>query len=133
LENDSCAGCHVLLHGVGYPFEIYDSVGAFRTTDAGKPVDASGQVLGIPGLDDPEVDDALGLVDVLAGAEATQRCTAIQFFRGGFARTPDPSADSCMTDDLAQALEESGGDLRELMVSLARSTDFRYRRIPEDA
>lgn len=131
LENDSCAGCHTLLHGIGYPFEIYDSVGAFRNTDAGQSVDASGQVVAIPGLEDTEVANALEMMDVIAGAQATKVCTADQFFRGGFGRDPDPEADSCLTDDLVQVLEESDGDLHELMVGLARSTDFRYRRIPE--
>ncbi len=131
LENPSCAGCHVLLHGVGYPFEVYDSIGTFRNTDAGQSVDASGQVLAVPGLDDTDVADALEMMDVIAGAQATKACAADQFFRGGFGRDPDPEADSCLTDDLVRVLEESDGDLRELMVGLARSTDFRYRRIPE--
>jgi len=131
LENDSCAGCHTMLHGVGYPFEIYDSVGALRETDAGKPIDASGEVVAVPGLDNTPVDDALTMMDVLAGAEAAQRCASVQFFRGGFGRDPDSAADSCMTDDMVTALQDSDGDLHELMVTLARSTDFRYRRIPE--
>ena len=131
LENESCAGCHVLLHGLGYPFEIYDSIGAFRTTDAGKPVDPSGQIAAVPGLPDTEVSDALELMDVLADAEATRACTATQFFRSGFGRDPEADADACLTDDLAELLAESDGDLHELMVGLARSTDFRHRRIPQ--
>lgn len=133
LDNPSCAACHILLHGVGYPFEIYDSVGAFRTMDAGKTVDASGVLAGVPGLEETDVSDALGMMDVIAEADATQACAANQFFRGGFGRPPEPEADACMTDDMVSALQDSGGDLHELMVSLARSTDFRFRRIPEDA
>lgn len=133
LDNPSCASCHVLLHGIGYPFEIYDSVGAFRTTDAGKTVDASGVLTGVPGLEEVEVSDALGMMDIIAEADATQRCAATQFFHGGFGRPPEPEADACMTDDMVTALQDSGGDLHELMVSLARSTDFRFRRIPEDS
>lgn len=133
LDNAACATCHVLLHGTGYPFEIYDSVGAFRTTDAGKSVDASGVVNGVPGLADVEVSDAPGMMDIIAEADATQACAATQFFQSGFGRPPEPEADACMTDDMVAALQESDGDLRELMVSLARSTDFRFRRIPEDS
>ncbi|MBV1859161.1 MAG: DUF1592 domain-containing protein [Nannocystaceae bacterium] len=132
LDNASCAGCHTLLHGIGYPFEIYDSVGAFRTTDAGKTVDASGVVTGVPGLDETEVSDALEMMDVIAEADATQQCAATQFFRSGFGRAPEPVADRCMTDDMVTALRDSEGDLHELIVSLARSTDFRFRRIPQD-
>ena len=131
LENEACAGCHVLLHGVGYPFEIYDSIGAFRTTDAGKPVDPSGQLVGVPGLPDTDVSDALEMMDVLADADATRSCTATQFFRSGFGRDPEVDADACLTDDLVELLVESDGDLQELMVGLARSTDFRHRRIPQ--
>lgn len=133
LDNPSCASCHVLLHGIGYPFEIYDSVGAFRNTDAGKTVDASGVLVGVPGLEEVEVSDAVGMMDLIAEADATQRCAANQFFQGGFGRAPEPEADACMTDDMVAALQESDGDLHELMVSLARSTDFRFRRIPEDS
>ena len=70
------------------------------------------------------------VADAIAQADATRRCAATQFFRSGFARDPQEQADSCLTDDLVQALDESDGDLRELMVTLARSTDFRHRRIP---
>ncbi len=133
LDSESCAGCHTMLHGIGYPFEVYDSIGAYRTTDAGKSVDASGQVVAVPDLEDTDVADALEMMDVIADADATKACAATQFFRSGFARDPEPDADSCLTDDLVEALEESDGDLHELMVGLARSTDFRHRRIPEDA
>lgn len=133
LDNPSCASCHTLLHGIGYPFEIYDSVGAFRTTDAGKSVDASGVVAGVPGLEEVDVSDALGMMDVIAGSDASRQCAATQFFHSGFGRSPEPEADSCMTDDMVTALQDSDGDLHELMVSLARSTDFRFRRIPQDA
>ncbi|MGH1341752.1 MAG: DUF1592 domain-containing protein [Nannocystales bacterium] len=132
LDNPSCASCHTLLHGIGYPFEIYDSVGAFRTTDAGKTVDASGVVTGIPGIEEAEVADALAMMDVIAEADATRECAANQFFHSGFGRVPEPDADACLTDDMVTALQDSDGDLHELMVSLARSTDFRFRRIPED-
>lgn len=131
LENASCAGCHTLLHGIGYPFEIYDSVGAFRNTDAGQSVDASGEVVSIPGLENTEVANAVEMMDVIASAQATKACAANQFFRGGFGRDPEPDADSCLTDDLIQVLDESDGDLHELMVGLARSTDFRFRRVPQ--
>ena len=73
------------------------------------------------------------MMDIIAEADATQRCAATQFFHGGFGRAPEPEADACMTDDMVAALQESDGDLHELMVSLARSTDFRFRRIPEDS
>ena len=99
--------------------------------DPARTIDASGQVVGVAGLPDAEVADALELMDVLADAEATRACTATQFFRSGFGREPEGDADGCLTADLEDLLAESDGDLHELMVGLARSADFRHKRIPE--
>ena len=40
--NPSCANCHARMDPIGFAFENYDSTGAFRTQDGGKPIDASG-------------------------------------------------------------------------------------------
>ena len=40
----SCGGCHKLIDGVGFGFENYDAIGAFRTTENNIPIDASGHV-----------------------------------------------------------------------------------------
>ena len=39
-----CAACHDTLNPVGFAFEHYDSMGGWRDTDNGSPVDASGHV-----------------------------------------------------------------------------------------
>jgi hypothetical protein len=40
--NVACAGCHKLMDPVGFSLENFDAVGRWRTTEEGKPVDASG-------------------------------------------------------------------------------------------
>ena len=45
-----CAGCHDQIDGVGFGFEQFDGIGAFRTTENGQPVDSSGTVVGASGI-----------------------------------------------------------------------------------
>jgi len=42
--NQPCAGCHRLMDPIGFALENFDAVGAWRSRDAGTPIDASGQM-----------------------------------------------------------------------------------------
>jgi hypothetical protein len=42
--NPACAGCHQLMDPVGFSLENYDAVGRWRTTEEGRPIDASGNL-----------------------------------------------------------------------------------------
>ena len=39
-----CASCHRVMDPVGFALENFDAVGAWRTNEAGGPIDASGQL-----------------------------------------------------------------------------------------
>ena len=41
-SNPVCASCHKTIDPMGFPLENFDAVGAWRTEDAGAPVDAGG-------------------------------------------------------------------------------------------
>jgi len=41
-RNPSCAACHAPMDPLGFALENFDAIGAWRTTDSGKPVDANG-------------------------------------------------------------------------------------------
>jgi hypothetical protein len=43
--NPNCATCHRLIDPLGFALENFDAVGAWRTQDAGEPVDASGELI----------------------------------------------------------------------------------------
>jgi hypothetical protein len=58
----ACAGCHRLMDPVGFALENFDAVGAWRTTDAGKPINASGQL-----VDGTIVDGVTALREALLG------------------------------------------------------------------
>jgi hypothetical protein len=42
--NPVCAACHKIMDPLGFALENFDAVGAWRTRDAGAPIDASGQL-----------------------------------------------------------------------------------------
>jgi mono/diheme cytochrome c family protein len=43
-SNPSCASCHKVMDPLGFALENFDAVGAWRTSDDGTPIDASGQL-----------------------------------------------------------------------------------------
>ena len=42
--NPACASCHELMDPIGFALENFDAVGAWRTTDGGRCIDASGEL-----------------------------------------------------------------------------------------
>ncbi len=42
--NPVCASCHKVMDPIGFALENFDAVGAWRTREAGGPIDASGQL-----------------------------------------------------------------------------------------
>jgi len=43
-ENPVCASCHKAMDPIGFALENFDAVGAWRTREAGEPIDASGEL-----------------------------------------------------------------------------------------
>ena len=64
-ENPACRGCHAPMDPIGFSLENFDAVGAWRSTIAGDPVDASGVL-----PDGSAFDGPLGLRDLLLARPA---------------------------------------------------------------
>jgi len=54
--NPTCANCHKIMDPIGFALENFDAVGAWRTREAGQPIDASGVL-----ADGTKVDGVIGL------------------------------------------------------------------------
>jgi hypothetical protein len=122
----TCAACHTRIDPIGYGFEHYDAVGAFRADENGLRIDASGDV--VDGGDaSGAFDDAVELAHRLATSRTAQTCMARQVFRFGTGRI-EQTRDSCSTRVLDGAFRRSDLDLRELMISVVRTDAFRMRR-----
>jgi hypothetical protein len=85
-----CHSCHQYIDQVGFGFEEFDAIGAFRTTENGKPVDDSGTLLGTRDAD----GDFRGVGELserLLTSRQFQDCVVTQMFRFamGVAETTD--------------------------------------------
>jgi hypothetical protein len=126
-DDPACAGCHELMDPLGFGFEAYDAIGAFRTVDEGTPVDDSGAINDAGELDG-DFEGVPELAERLAGSDSVRACVARQFFRLAFDRI-EGADDACSVQTVYESFAESGWDMRELLIGLARADAFRYRRI----
>jgi hypothetical protein len=126
--NTSCNGCHQFIDPPGLAFLNFDAVGRWRTLDGGKAVDASGD------LPNTDVAGALnGPVELAAkAAQSAQvsQCMAVNWFRFANGRGEDMT-DSCSIGKLNKVMGTSGGDLRELVLSLTQTDSFLYRTVSQ--
>jgi hypothetical protein len=120
----TCKGCHTIINPMGYGLENYDAVGAYRTTDDGLPVDASGSIGGTD-VDGP-FNGGVELSKKLAQSKTVQTCVAQNWFQYALGRDLG-TEDSCRMAKLNLALSDAGGDVRELLVALVKSPEFVYR------
>lgn len=125
-----CAGCHRYIDPPGFAFEHFDPIGRWRDSDAGHPVDASGDMTDIDRLGgggSVPFEGEPDLAAALARSSAASACFARQAYRfeRGFHET---LAERCARRDLAARFDRSSGDVRQLLVDLFLSPDFRERR-----
>jgi Protein of unknown function (DUF1588)/Protein of unknown function (DUF1592)/Protein of unknown function (DUF1585)/Protein of unknown function (DUF1595)/Protein of unknown function (DUF1587) len=129
--NQRCATCHRLLEGVGFGLEAYDQLGRYRTEEYGLLVDASGSLLESGDATvDGSFNGAQELAAKLASSAQVSACLATQWFRYGMGRA-EQAEDVCSLAQIKDDFSSSGGDFRELLVSMATSNAFRFRAIGE--
>jgi hypothetical protein len=125
--NPTCAACHALFDPFGLTFEIYDAIGAYRTTDGKKAVDATGKDLP-QGLAD--VKDATGLMAELAQNDAVRDCVTRQWFRYALGRA-ETDADEATLSAARAAFTKADFGVRDLLVGLTSTRGFRFRSLPQ--
>lgn len=124
--DSSCRKCHELMDPIGFGFEHFDGIGRWRTNDGGKPIDATGEI--VNGGDTTGTFDGAGeLARKLAASQKVKACVVLQWFRYGYGRS-DMDVDRCTLQKLQDKLVAAKGDLRELLVQLALTDAFKYRR-----
>jgi hypothetical protein len=129
-RDPTCGGCHKRIDGIGMGFEHYDGIGGYRTHD-GKPlVDATGQLLGTDV--DGKFDGAVALGQLLASSKLVHDCVTTQWYRFALGRL-EVSDDRCALVALQEGFAETNGDVRGLLLSIARSPAFRRKRAPTAA
>ncbi len=123
--NAICAGCHRLLDTIGFGFENYDAIGRYRDVDNGKPVDASGELIGTAANDGP-FRGAVELGRLLVKSRELPRCLVegwLAYVLGRRTATEDERT----VATLAGWLGGPDGKMRDLLIAITRTPTFRYR------
>ncbi len=124
-SDPSCSGCHALMDPIGLGLEHYDQVGRWRSTEAGKPVDASGELMGA-GASSGTFVGGVELAQKLAQSEVASECLTRQWFRFAFGRL-ETERDACTLSRIGHHLKDNNHDPLELLLALSESEAFLYR------
>jgi hypothetical protein len=125
LVDPACKSCHQLLDPVGFGFEHYDALGAYRNAENGLPIDSSGTLVSTRDVDGP-FTGALDLGARLGSSTEVRDCLVTQWFRYAAGRA-ETDADRCALAAAQAALTAAHGDLRELLIALATGDALRTR------
>lgn len=124
-QDPTCNSCHQLMDPIGLGLENYDAIGAYRDMDAGKPIDANGQL--------PSGETFVGAKELAARVAAKPefaRCVAKKLYSYALGRPPVETAghlDGPTLDALAQGLA-SNNSFAELASQIVTSPTFTSRR-----
>lgn len=124
-QDPTCNSCHQLMDPIGLGLENYDAIGAYRDMDAGKPIDANGQL--------PSGETFVGAKELAARVAAKPefaRCVAKKLYSYALGRPPVETAghlDGPTLDALAQGLS-TNNSFAELTSQIVTSPTFTSRR-----
>jgi hypothetical protein len=129
-----CAGCHAMIDPMGLPFENYDAVGLYRSTETWvdpvtnmvyeTPIDASGSVPDVEGT----ATNAIELVRLLASADSVQSCFAGHWMQFAYGRSLEEE-DACNRQTVQTAFAGSGYNIKQLLLALTQTDAFLYRPV----
>lgn len=139
-EAEECWRCHRKMNPLGYPFEIYDDFGRYRTRETldklpkangrqpSKPIDSSTQLTDSQDRElDGRVEDALDLIERLASSDRVRQSIIRHAFRYFLGRN-ERLSDSRTLIAADRAYLDSDGSFNALLVALLTSDSFLYRR-----
>ncbi len=125
--NPVCAGCHSRIDPLGFALENYDAMGRWRTEDAGKPIDSSGELPDGTTIAGPEeLKAALLQKKSLFVRNLTTKMLAYALGRGLTLR------DSCTVDSIAEIVKSSDYKAQSLTDAIILSSPFRYQEAAVD-
>jgi hypothetical protein len=103
--NPACSTCHNAMDPIGYTFENFDASGAYRTTDNGVTVDASGSLYGPDGA---PVNGVQGIAQAIAADPRYTQCVVKQAMTYAIGRSFDAVDGLGYIETVAQPLLKGG-------------------------
>ncbi len=121
-QNPACASCHNRIDPLGFALENYTVLGLWRTEDAGKPVDAKGELPDGAVFEGPDQLKAL-LLDRKSVFLRNLTTKLLGYALGrGLALE-----DYCTVDHIVKQVEKDGYSSHALIREIVRSVPFRYQ------
>jgi len=122
-EKPICASCHQRMDPLGFGFENFDAVGAWRTKDGKFTIDPSGELPGGVSFKGPAE-----LKKVLKAKEAEfRRCLAEKMLTYALGRGLE-YYDRCAVDAISTAVAQRDNRMVSLVLEVVKSDPFQMRR-----
>lgn len=120
----ACAGCHNAINPLGFAFETFDAVGQWRSSDAGKPINAQGELSVESSV--LQFDGPRELIAALADSpEATAAYTQSWISYLLARQTTDDMR--CLAQDLVKPAGEKPLTIKEMLAAAIASGSFLNR------
>jgi hypothetical protein len=118
-----CASCHAGMDALGFGFENFDALGAWRTKDGKFPIDPAGKL--------PTGESFKGPADLKIilrkRSEAFARCLAEKMLTYALGRGVE-YFDKCALDDIVAGLSKDDFKMSRLVLEIVKSDPFQKRR-----
>jgi Protein of unknown function (DUF1588)/Protein of unknown function (DUF1585)/Protein of unknown function (DUF1592) len=122
-KNPDCASCHARLDPLGFVFENYDGIGAWRDMDGKFPVDPAGSLPTGESLKGPkDLKDYL-----IKRKDQFARCVAEKLLTYALGRGIE-YYDRCALDDIVKGVGRDGYKFSRLVLEVVQSDPFQKRR-----
>jgi len=119
----SCANCHKRMDPIGFAFENYDAIGAWRDKDGPDPIDTAASLPDGSSFNGPVELRAL----ILSRKDDFIRCLTEKMLTYALGRGVE-YYDASTVKGIRKAVAESGDRMSTLVMEIVRSYPFRNRR-----
>jgi hypothetical protein len=129
-SGEVCLSCHKFIDPAGFGFENYDGAGQFRATENGRPVDATGTILGLETFTEGEQNSFNNLGDLsrlVANSPNASQCVARQYYRFTTGKR-EGNEDECAINSFMDSYKASGYNLKTMLLGIVSSPGFTVRR-----
>jgi hypothetical protein len=123
-ENPSCASCHARMDPIGFGFENFDGIGAWRKQDGEFPIDPAGQL-----VSGESFKGSSDLAEILVKSKRDEftRCLAEKMLTYALGRGLE-FYDKCALDQITAGLARRRYKFSGLILEVVQSVPFQQRR-----
>lgn len=119
----NCAACHARMDPLGFAFENFDAIGAWREKEGNYPVDSSGSLPSGQSFQGPG-----GLKEILKAREVEfTRCLAEKMLTFAIGRGIE-DFDQCALDEIVDATGSDQSRFSRLVLEIVKSDPFQKRK-----